>query len=296
MGIPRLSIVVVNFNRRERLRHCLSSIPSAIPNYPFELFVVDNGSGDGSVAMVQEQFPQAIVMQQNTNQGFSRAVNRALKQATGNYFLCLNNDAWLTPGSLDRLLSFMEVHPDIGIVGGKILNADGSLQFSARSFPTFATALFNRTSLLTRLFPKNRFSRRYLLSDWDHACPQEVDWVSGSFLTIRRAACEAIGVLDERFFLFCEDVDWCLRAKQAGWKVTYLPDAVAIHSMEKRDNPYQAVLAHHQSMFRFYRKHLRRSRLLDPVVGAGIGLRVAVAFGRLLISSNRQNGRHSHLL
>ena len=294
MGMPRLSIVVVNFNRRQRLRHCLSSIPSAIPNYPFELFVVDNGSGDGSVAMVQEQFPQAIVMQQNTNQGFSRAVNRALKQATGNYFLCLNNDAWLAPGSLDRLLSFMEAHPDIGIVGGKILNADGSLQLSARSFPTFATALFNRASLLTRFFPQNRFSRRYLLSDWDHARPQEVDWVSGSFLAIRRAACEAIGFLDERFFLFCEDVDWCLRAKQAGWKVVYFPEAVGIHYMDRRPNPFRAVVAHHQSMFRFYRKHLRRTPLWDPIVGAAVGARALVALSILLFSVARRNDKVSH--
>ena len=293
METARFSIVVVNFNRCQKLRHCLSSLRPAI-SHPFELFVVDNGSRDGSVAMVHEQFPEAIVIQQNINQGFSRAVNRALKRATGNYFLCLNNDAWLYPESLDRLVSFMESRPDAGIVGGKVLNADGSLQFSARSFPTFATVLFNRSSLLTRLFPDNRFSRRYLLSDWNHAQPKEVDWVSGSFLAIRRKTCEAIGLLDERFFLFCEDVDWCLRAKQAGWKVVYFPEAVAIHTMERRSNPFQAAVAHHQSMFRFYRKHLRRSLLLDPFVGTAIGLRALMVLGGLLLSSARRNGRGSH--
>ena len=290
MESPRLSIVVVNFNRCEALRHCLFSIRAAICTSPFELFVVDNGSKDGSVAMIQKEFPDAALLRNKTNLGFSRAVNQALRKASGDYFLCLNNDTWLYPQCLDRVLSFMEGHPDVGIAGGKILNANGSLQFSARSFPTFTTALFNRTSFFTQLFPENRFSRRYLLSDWDHSEIREVDWVSGSFLTIRRGACEAIGLLDERFFLFCEDVDWCLRAKQKGWKVIYLPDAVAIHSMEKRDNPYQAVLAHHQSMFRFYRKHLRRSPLLDPLVGIGISLRALVACGEVLFL-NRQNGK-----
>ena len=282
MKPPSLSIIVINFNRRQKLSECLNSIREAVTQFDHELLVVDNASRDGSVAMVRENFPQALLTQNEKNVGFSRAVNQGLREAKGDYFLCLNNDSWLYPQSLDRILLWMEAHPDVGIVGGKILNADGSLQFSARSFPTFAAALFNRTSLLTQLFPQNRFSRRYLLSDWDHTQIREVDWVSGSFLAIRRKTCEVIGFLDEQFFLFCEDVDWCLRAKQAGWKVTYLPDAVAIHSMEKRDNPYQAALAHHQSMFRFYRKHLRRSPLLDPFVGIGVGLRAAVVLSRLL--------------
>ena len=241
--------------------------------------------------MVRENFPNALLIENSNNLGFSRAVNQALERADGDYFLCLNNDAWLCPESLDRLLSFMENHPDTGIVGGKILNADGSLQFSARSFPTFTTALFNRTSLLTRLFPRNRFSRRYLLNDRDPSHVLEVDWVSGSFLMIRRATRDAIGLLDERFFLFCEDVDWCLRAKRAGWKVIYFPDAVAVHYWEKRPNPFQAELAHHQSMFRYYRKHLRRTSLLDPVVGAGISLRALAVLSRLFFSSLRRNGK-----
>lgn len=296
MERPRLSIVVVNLDRRERLRYCLSSIPRAVSMYPYELFVVDNGSRDGSAAMVQEDFADAILIENRTNLGFSRATNQALRQANGDYFLCLNNDTWLYPESLNRLVSFMEVHPEVGIVGGKILNPDGSIQSSARSFPTLVNALFNRTSLLTRFFPENRFSRRYLLSDWDHAEVREVDWVSGSFLAIRRHTCNQIGLLDEEFFLFCEDVDWCLRARRAGWKAVYLPEAVVIHYMEKRSNAYQATLAHHRSMFRFYRKHLRRSPFLDPLVGFGIGLRAAAVVGSLLLSSTKQNGEVSHPL
>jgi len=243
--------------------------------------------------MVRENFPHALLIENRANLGFSRAVNQGLRRAKGDYFLCLNNDAWLYPGSLDRLFSFMEGHPEVGIAGGKILNPDGSLQPSARSFPTWTNALFNRTSVLTRLFPRNPFSRRYLLSDWDHTETREVDWVSGSFLAIRRKACEEVGLLDERFFLFCEDVDWCLRARRVGWKVVYFPEATAIHSMEKRSNAYQAALAHHQSMFRFYRKHLRRSPFLDPLVGIGIGVRATLALSYLFFSSLGQNGAGS---
>jgi len=283
MEKPRLSIVVVNFNRRDRLCHCLSSVEKAASDVGMELLVVDNGSSDGSVEMVRKEFPHAFLFQQKTNVGFSRAVNSALRKAAGDYFLCLNNDTWLYPMSLDRLVAFMDRHPQAGIVGGKVLNADGTLQLSARSFPTFSTLFFNRTSLGTRLFPQNPFSRRYLLSDWGHGETRKVDWVSGAFLAIRRETCEAIGLLDERFFLFCEDVDWCLRASRAGYQVVYFPEAAVIHYLEHRPNASQAILAHHRSMYRFYQKHLRRSALWDPFVGVGIGLRAAMALGSHLL-------------
>lgn len=154
MERPRLSVVVVSFERCQRLRECLHSVRAAVTRFSHELLVVDNGSRDGSALMVREEFPRASLIENKANRGYSVAVNQALLEALGDYFLCLNNDIRLFPESVDRMVAYLETQGEVGIIGGKLLNPDETLYPSARTFPSFSTALFHRSSLATQLFPR----------------------------------------------------------------------------------------------------------------------------------------------
>ena len=286
-----LSIIIPHRNRKALLEKCLASIPAAATTLSYEVIVIDNGSKDGSREMIQRHFPDFSLLENEKNEGFSRATNQGLQVAQGNYLLCINNDTTLSPNSLKQLVSFMETHPEAGVSGGKIFNPDGSIQPSARAFPRLENALFNRSSFLSQLFPKNRFSRRYLLSDWNHETVREVDWISGSFFLIRRALLEKIGLFDERFFLYCEDVDYCLRAKEAGYHVFYVPEARMIHATRYSERTFDTLFHHHQSMHRFYKKHYSRHRLWDVVVLGGVTCRFLTGLtfltGRKLFSRGK---------
>src|SRR5512143_1305780 len=226
-----LSVIVVNYKSREPLLACLRALRSdaAAAGLALETVVVDNDSRDGTPEALAAEFPEARAIVNDENVGYARAVNRGLAATRAPFALVLNPDCEARPGALRALLDHMGQRPRAAIAGPRILNPDGSIEFSARAFPDHFTFLFNRYSLLTRWFPRNRFSRRYLLTDWDHATPREVDWVSGACMVARRAAVEQVGGMDEAFFMFNEDVDWCRRMKQAGWAVTYEPAAVVVH-------------------------------------------------------------------
>jgi len=276
-----LSIIIPHLNRKASLKECLSSIPPAATTLSYEIIVVDNGSKEGSQKMIQRDFPEIHLLQNETNEGFSRATNRGLRAAQGDYFLCINNDTVLFPHSLETLVSFMEKHPEAGVSGGKIFNKDGTVQPSARSFPRLETAFFNRSSLASRFFPKNPFSRRYLLSDWDHNSVREVDWVSGSFFILRRSLIEKVGLFDERFFLYCEDVDYCRRVRGAGYHVFYVPTAHITHNTDYSEKRWVTLFYHHQSMYRFYKKYRVQGPLWDGVILGGISFRFLVSAGLL---------------
>ncbi|HOF89614.1 MAG TPA: glycosyltransferase family 2 protein [Armatimonadota bacterium] len=251
-----LSISIVNWQTRDDLRRCLASLPGGAPQTPLEVFVVDNASTDGSAEMVAAEFPHVRLLRNPENRGFAHANNVALRQCAGEYLLLLNPDTRVHAGALDALVAGMEAHPEAGIGGAKLLNPDGSVQYSCRRFPTVATGLF-RNGALGRLFPGNARVRDYLMTDFDHASVAAVDWVSGAALCIRRAVLEQIGLLDESFFMYCEDVDWCYRAGRAGWKVLYFPDAVITHVIGRSSDQAveRMVRAHHHSMGLFFEKH-----------------------------------------
>ncbi len=223
---------------------------------PCEVFVVDNASDDGSAEMVSTEFPRTRVIRNATNLGFGSANNLAIRECRGDYVLLLNPDTIVQPRALELLVTGMEAHPQAGIGGAKLLNGDGSLQYSCRRFPTFAAGAF-RNTVLGRLFGQNSQVRDYLMTDYDHAAIAEVDWVSGAALCIRRATLDQLGLLDEAFFMYCEDVDWCYRAHQTGWKVLYFPDAVITHLIGRSSDLAVEcmVRAHHMSMGIFYQKH-----------------------------------------
>ena len=276
---------IVSWNARDDLRACLRSLPDAAAKHIIETVVVDNASTDGSPEMVASEFPDVCLLRSPINEGFGAGNNRALAGLDARYALLLNSDALPHPGALDELIRFADTRPAarIGIIGPKVLNPDGSIQYSCRRFPTFAAGLF-RNVYLGRLFPGNKPAADYLMQDFDHAQIRDVDWVSGCALLIRRECLEEIGPLDaETFFMYCEDIDWCLRAHQAGWRVAYYPGAVVTHAIGRSSDKAaeRMIIEHHRSMWRFYKKHRAFFApsvppLLRPLVPVGIFLRVAV--------------------
>jgi len=285
-----LSICIVNWNTREDLRRCLDSLAAGAGALEIEVFVVDNASDDGSPAMVERDFPQVRLLRNPSNTGFAHANNQAIRQCRGDYVLLLNSDTLVSPGTLAVLVVGMEAHPEAGIGGPKLLNGDGSLQYSCRRFPTFTAGIF-RNSAFGQWFSRNKKVRDYLMTDFDHASIAEVDWVSGAALCIRRAALERIGLLDERYFMYCEDVDWCYTVGQAGWKVLYFPEAVITHIIGRSSDLVveKMVRAHHRSMRLFYWKHYAPKtfpliRWLPP-----LGIRVRL---QLVLWSKRREARH----
>lgn len=276
-----LSVVTVNYRSLDHLLECLASIPAAAPGLAFETVVVDNEQGSGVRAALSQRFPEVRVVESGVNVGYARAVNRGILETGGELVLVLNPDCVLRPGALRTLADHLHAHPRAAVAGPKILNPDGTLEYSARSFPTHLTFLFNRYSLLTRLFPANPFSRRYLLTDWDHDSVRAVDWMSGACLLVRRSAIEKVGPMDEAFFMFNEDVDWCRRMKMAGFDVVYVPDAVAVHHVgaSRRKVAAKVIYGRHLGMIHYFHKHHPTHPLLallaDTLIMARAGMMIA---------------------
>jgi len=270
-----LSVIIVSYNGREHIRKCLQSLAAHGPGVGHEVIVVDNASQDGSAEMVAAEFPQARLLTLPKNVGFAAGANRGIGEASGEAIVLLNPDSELKEDVFGPMLTYLRENPDIGILAPKLRDEDGSLQLSCRRFPTFSVALFNRYSLLTRILPRNRFSARYLLTDWDHSAVAAVDWVSGACLMARRSLFEEIGPLDEGYFMYIEDVDLCQRAHRAGYKVVYFPEAAITHHIGRSSHtlPSRSIIERHRSMWHYYKKYLRRGWLLDIVVAGGIALR-----------------------
>ena len=221
-----LSIVIVNWNTRELLRQCLESV-RAQTAIPHEVFVVDNASGDGSPEMVARDFPEVQLLANDENRGFAAANNQALTKAQGYYCLLLNSDTIVLDHALDRMVGHLDSHLEAAAVGCKLLNADGSLQPSAHNFyHTLGSLIENR---LVSRFVKRRFSWIPFLTYWDHSQIRKVDWVTGACLMVRHSVIDAIGLLDEGFFMYGEEIDWQFRMSQAGYEVYYLHEPAIIH-------------------------------------------------------------------
>lgn len=252
-----ISITICSWNTREDLRACLHSLELARGEAEYEVIVVDNNSNDNSADMVAEEFPWVRLERLYQNLGFAGGHNHAIQLRKAPHAFPLNSDTIVHPGAIRKVLDFAAAHPDYGIVGPKLLNPDGSLQFSCRRFPNPVAALFRNTPL-GKLFPNNRFTRDYLMQDWDHTKPKEVDWVSGAAFLVRKEVIDKVGLFDEEYFMFCEDVDWCWRTWKAGFKVVYYPEAVITHAIGRSTDkaPNRMIGRFHKSMFRFYRKNM----------------------------------------
>lgn len=286
-----LSYVIVSYNARAYLERCLTSIqrhPSE--GVTSEVIVVDNASTDGSADAAALAAPHARVVRRRRNDGFAVAANEGLALAKGDVMLLVNPDAELLSEAAGPLVRYFAAHPAVGIVGVRLLDEDGGVQLSARSFPGYASAVFNRHSLATRLLPGNRFSRGYLLSDWDHDQERSVDWVSGAGMALSRRGWETFGGFDPGYFMYIEDVDLCRRARDADFDVVYLPDVVLRHAIggSTRTATLRMIRARHASMWRYYRKHMRSQRTLtrplaDAMTFGGIWGRCAAQYGLALL-------------
>lgn len=267
-----LSVTICSWNTVALLDQCLASVEAVRGEANFETIVVDNGSKDGSAQMVRDRYPWVRLLAQDVNLGFTGGHNLAIRERRGEHAFLLNSDATLHPGCIPELLRFYAENPQAGIIGPRILNPDGSLQMSCRKFPIPAAALF-RNTLLGKLFPNNRFSREYLMEDWDHSAVRDVDWVSGAAMFVSKEVIEKVGLMDEAFFMYCEDVDWCFRAHQGGFRVVYLPTAVVTHAIGKSTDQAanRMILRFHRSMLYFYKKNLLPTRpaVLRPIYWFG---------------------------
>ncbi len=221
MNLPDVSIVIVSWNTRDLLQDCLRTLRGST-GVSTEVFVVDNGSADGSPAMIAEEFPGVRLILNPENAGFARAANQGLQEARGRFRMLLNSDTRVPEGAISRLVGYMDAHPRVGACGPQLRHFDGTLQPTGRAFPTLLTAVIAITPVPTwvRRATADRFERR------DHGITAEVDELCGAALLLRRDALAQTGPLDEDFFFFGEDVDLCWRLRDAGWGVVYVADAV----------------------------------------------------------------------
>ena len=265
-----LTIVIVNWNTREDLLSCLESIQANLGGVPSEVRIVDNGSKDGSIEAVRQRYPWAITVANGRNEGFARAANQGLKEMKGRYALLLNPDTRLKRGGIEPLISFMETHPEAGAAGPQLLNADGSKQNSIANFPSLTTEFLNKR-LLRWLLP-GRFpgkERRY-------TGPVEVDSVIGACMMVRGDALRQVGLLDESYFLFLEETDWCYRSKKAGWKIYHVPQAEIVHFQGKSAGAEKAKarVEYYRSRYTFFKKHRGPLQWVILLLGGWIRLSV----------------------
>ena len=244
------TIVIVSYNCRQALQTCLLTLTSA--GDPPPILVVDNGSTDGTTEMIARDFPTVQLIQ---NHGFAAACNQGIRAGASDFILLLNPDTMLRPATLQKLMDTMRAQPTIGACGPRVLNTDGSLQPSCRRFPTLGAIVCDELGL-GRLFPHSRFAK-YRMNGWEHDKTRDVDQLMGSCLLLRRTMLEHIGLLDEQFFLYFEDVDLCLRLWRTGWRVVFVADLTVTHLGGESSNtdPRNSLGHRYSSLFAFYRKH-----------------------------------------
>jgi N-acetylglucosaminyl-diphospho-decaprenol L-rhamnosyltransferase len=249
-----LSIVIVSWNVLDLLRACLQSIYASHGGMDLEVIVVDAGSEDGSPEMVRADFPEARLIARRDNVGFPKGNNLGLSEARGRHMLLLNPDTEVIGDALAMLVHFMDEHADVGAAGGQLLNPDGSVQSSRRRFPTVATGAFEST-WLQPIAPR-RLLADYYAEDISDVETADVDWLVGACLIVRREVVEQVGYLDEAYFMYSEELDWCRRIKEAGWRVVYMPKARFVHHIGKSSE--QAITERHinfqRAKLRYYRK------------------------------------------
>lgn len=276
-----LSICIVNWNTRDHLRECLASIAQYPPRRPCEIIVIDNASTDASADMVSREFPRVRLIANPQNEQYARASNQALQASAGEMLFLLNPDVRVLAGTIDTLLDFMQANPAAGACAPKLLYPNGRLQPSVRSFPAPGALLADLVGL-ARLFPRSRTFGAYRLTYWNYDSVREVDQPMASALMIRRRALLQVGLFDEQFPLFFNDVDLCYRLRRAAWRIYFVPLAQAIHHVGASTSQARrrALRLSQEGLARFYRKHYRGTLAWTTYWAALIGISVTFALRR----------------
>jgi GT2 family glycosyltransferase len=288
-----ISICIVTFQAKSYLRECLASIYGASPNLSLEIIVVDNNSQDGTVEMLRSEFPDVYLIRNDDNYGFTGPINQALRMARGRYLMILNNDTIVHAKTIELLGAYLDDHPEVGIVGPKVLNLDGTFQKPCRRGDSRPWNAFSYAVGLSALFPKRKFFSGYLMTYMDEDQTHPVDGVSGSCMLIRREVVDQIGYLDERFFAYQEDADYCLAARKAGWQVVFHPEAQITHYGGRggsRVQPFRSIVEWHKSYWLYYRKNFAADYffLFNWLFYLGMGVRLVLT---LVVNSLRRDRR-----
>jgi N-acetylglucosaminyl-diphospho-decaprenol L-rhamnosyltransferase len=281
MRPPELSVVVVNHNAGPFLERCLDSVAASSGEISMEVVVVDNASRDGSARIAAER-PDVRVIENRTNLGFAAAANIGIRATEGPYILLLNPDAEIASGTLAGFVKVADEHPDSGAIGPLVRNADGTIQPSARRIPGTFEALMH--AFLGQVAPGNRWTQAYIIAGWDRSSERKVEWVSGSAMLLRRSALHRVGVFDEGYFMYVEDVDLCTRLRRAGWTVLFSPELEVTHEVgvSARGQSRRMAREHSRSIYRYFTKHRAggAAGLLKPFVRAALALRTELAARR----------------
>ncbi len=292
----RVSVIIVSWNAREFLRGCLDSIRQTAADDVGEVIVVDNASSDGSADMVRRDFPEVILIEPGDNLGFARANNLGMARAQNDFLALVNSDVVVKSGCLQQLANALEDHPDAALVGPRIVGGDGQLQGSCRLLPTVWNNIC-RALAIDRAFPAISHLSGHEMRHFRHDARIEAEVISGCFWLARKAAVEQVGGLDERFFFYMEDVDWCRRFREAGWKVLFVPEASAVHfgGASTANAPLRYTIQYHRANLMYWDKY-------HGILGRGTyfaiatihhGVRLAARSVALLIGLGRSaEGRH----
>ena len=257
---PTVSVIIVSWNAKDYLMQCLASVSPEACRFSMEVIVVDNASSDGSADMVAKLYPETILIRNSQNLGFSRANNLAIRESKGRYLCLINSDVKVLPGCIDALLDYCTQHPEVGMVGPTIIGRDGNLQRSCRGFPTVWN-MTGRALALDRLFPARKCFAGYSLSFWKQDSLRPVDILTGCFWLVRKQALDDVGLLDESFFMYGEDMDWCKRFWQHGWPIVFVPHASAIHygGASSANSPMRFYIERQKADLQYWRKHHSRA-------------------------------------
>lgn len=279
--VPDVSVSIVSYNTRELLRACLQSLRerSAENEVSLEIIVADNDSHDGSAEMIEQEFPEVLLVRTGGNIGYGRANNRAFESSRGRYFFVLNSDTEVLPGALRAMRDSLDEHPDVGAVGAQLVLPDGAIQPSCATDPTLAAFFWEQTRL-DRILPRNRITGSYTMTYWNYDEPREVEQVCGACLFVRREAWQAIGGFDPAYFMYFEDTDLCLRLRRAGWPIWFLPTARIRHRLGGSSGDWatraRMIASYNRSRYYYFDRHesRARARLLKYFTVSGALLRL----------------------
>lgn len=254
-----VSIIIVNWNTKKILSDCLRSVYEQAGDVDYEVIVVDNASTDGSLDMIKSDFERVVLLENAQNKGFATANNQGMEIAKGRYVLLLNSDTVVLDGAIAKTVSFADAHPRAGVTGCRVLNADRTLQPTCFMFPSILN-MFLSSTYLYKFFPRSRFFGRERMTWWDRSDVRQVDVVTGCFMLVRREAIDQVGVMDERFFMYAEETDWCYRFREEGWDVTFTPAGQIIHlgGQSTAKKPVAMIVQLRLSILKFIRKHSGR--------------------------------------